>query len=40
MLLRRNGSIDLRVLARRLGWFVGVSSLAAAVGASIALLGS
>lgn len=39
MLLRRDGSIDLRVLARRLGWYLCVSSLAAAVGASIALLG-
>ena len=37
MLLRRDGSIDFRVLASRVGLFVGTSGVAVAVGALIAL---
>ena len=37
MLLRRDGSIDFRVLASRVGLFVGTSTVAVAVGALIAL---
>jgi len=37
MLVRRDGSIDLRVLAGRLGVFLATSSLAVGVGAAIAL---
>jgi hypothetical protein len=37
MLLRRDGSIDFRVLAGRVGFFVGTSTIAVAVGALIAL---
>ena len=37
MLVRRDGSIDLRVLAGRLGVFLATSSLAVGVGAAIAI---
>ncbi len=40
MIVRRNGSIDLRLLAARVGWYLGASSIAALLGASIALFGS
>jgi len=40
MLVRRDGSIDFRVLAGRLGVYLGASSLAAALGALIALTAS
>ena len=37
MLLRRDGSIDFRVLAGRVGFFLGTTMLAVGVGALIAL---
>jgi hypothetical protein len=37
MLLRRDGSIDFRVLAGRVGLFLGTSTIAVAAGALIAL---
>ncbi len=40
MIVRRNGSIDFRVLATRAGWYLGASSVAALLGATIALFGS
>jgi len=40
MIVRRNGSVDFRVLAARVGLWVAASSAAALLGASIALLGS
>ena len=40
MIMRRNGSIDFRVLAARVGWYLGACSIAALLGVSIALLGS
>jgi len=40
MLLRRDGSVDFRVLAVRLGWYVGATTLAAGFGVLVALLGS
>ena len=37
MLLRRDGSIDFRVLAGRVGLFLGTSTIAVGAGALIAL---
>lgn len=39
MLLKRDGSIDFRVVATRILAFAGIVTVASAVGAAIALLG-
>lgn len=38
--MRRDGSIDVRVLAGRLAWYAGGAAVALAIGALIALTGS
>jgi hypothetical protein len=40
MLVRRDGSIDLRVLAGRLGAYLAISSIAVGLGALLALMTS
>ena len=40
MLIRRDGSVDLRVLGLRVVMFLGVAVAAAAIGVLVALVGS
>ena len=40
MIVRRDGSVDFRILAARVGWYGSAFALAAAVGVLIALIGS
>ena len=40
MIVRRNGTLDVRVLATRLAWYAGAVSAAVLLGVGVGMLGS